>query len=142
MPSPAAIKATYADYRRVKGRKVLQLILEVPLEQAPRVHEAFGEPLPDGSTWVGVARIDPSAKPERKGGPLARRAGILCNEGAFWKFLAEKHDPDGVIDSYEAADWVRQLCGVESRADLDHDPEAADKFRALDSAYTAWRVIA
>lgn len=57
----AAIKAVYADYRRVKGRKVLQLICEVPLELAPMVHKVFGEPTPDESLWVGIARLDPQS---------------------------------------------------------------------------------
>jgi hypothetical protein len=137
MTPPAAIQASYADYRRIKGRKVLQLILEVPLEQAPQVHEAFGEPLPDGSTWVAVARIDPNAAPERKGGKLAQRAGILCNEGAFWQFLADGGDPPAT-NSEEAADAIREYCGVKSRAELDHNEEAARKFLDLEASYKAW----
>lgn len=148
MNAPAAIKATYADYRRVKGRKVLQLILEVPLEQAPQVHEAFGEPLPDGSTWVGVARINPDTKPERKGGPLCKRAAILCNEGGFQRFVAERvakmagmANPVSKTDPEDIAVFVRHHCGVESRAELDHDVEAARKFNALDMEYRAWLTV-
>lgn len=136
---PAAIQATYSDYRRVKGRKVLQLILEVPLEQAPAVHEAFGEPLSDGTTWVAVARLDPTAKAERKGGKLAQRAGIICNEGAFDKFLTEHYMR---IENQTPADFVRDWCGVESRAELDHDEEAARKFTNLEASYRAWLTVA
>lgn len=142
MTTPAAIQAAYADYRRIKGRKVLQLILEVPLEQAPLVHDAFGEPLPDGSTWVAVARIDPTAKPERKGGKLAQKAGILCNEGAFITFLKETYP--NILAEYEndAALVVRFLCMVESRVDLDHDVDAAHRFKALATEYEAWKLAA
>lgn len=140
MTTPAAIQASYADYRRVKGRKVLQLIFEVPLEQAPQVHEVFGEPLPDGSTWVAVARIDPTVKPERKGGKLAQKAGILCNEGAFITFLDESFCE--TKDEETAAMFIRNWCGVHSRADLDHDELAAKKFQDLLMTYEAWKLAA
>lgn len=145
MTEPAAIQASYADYRRVKGRKVLQLVLEVPLEMAPQVHEAFGEPLPDGSTWVAVARIDPTAKPEKpKGGKLAQRAGILCGEGAFITFLAEYHYNANLDDvaPFDPAVVLRTICHIESRAELDHNEDAARKFHKLELEYNAWKIAA
>jgi len=143
--APAAISASYADYRRVKGRKVLQLILEVPLELAPQVHEAFGEPLPDGTTWVGVARIDPTATPERKGGKLAQRAGILCGEAGFHHYLEERgyHVKNMDVQAAEAAaDIVRGICGgIISRSEIDHNPEAGRKFLDLATSYEAWKTL-
>lgn len=127
----AAIQATYADYRRVKGRKVLQIILEVPLEQAQQVHDAFGEPMPDGSTWVAVALLNKTVATERKGGALAKKAGILCNEGGFQKYL-------GAEDAHEAAELVRAHCAIRSRADLDHDANAARAFNQLETDYELW----
>lgn len=168
----AVIKAAYADYRRVKGRKCLQLILEIPLEQAPQVHEAFGEPLPDGSTWVAVARLEnsldyhhktvhdgegagapgmaaqaetvpapepPSPHRLTKGGKLCQRAAIMCGEGSFWKFFAERYKPFVINDDIrDSPTFVRRFCGVTSRAELDHNPEAASKFLDLESRYKAW----
>jgi len=131
MATPAAIQATYADYRRVKGRKCLQIILEVPLEMAPQVHEVFGEPLPDGSTWVAVARINPAAPQERKGGKLAQKAALISNQGGFQKYI-------GATNADEAAEHVRKACGITSRADLDHNESAAAKFRDLETSYEAW----
>src|SRR5689334_22551506 len=91
----AAIKATYSDYRRVKGRKVLQLIFEVPIEQAPMVHDTFGEPAPDGSTWVAIARLQEPAKqeaekPKRSWGLLSKReqAVLACESLPFRNFVA------------------------------------------------------
>lgn len=128
MTKPAAIQASYADYRRVKGRKVLQLIFEVPLEQAPQVHEAFGEPLPDGTTWVAVARIDKTVaemSPQAAGGfaraaaleperrteiarnaakkrwgdlPLVQRAAIMCEDKTFLQFLKEDREYSEQLD--------------------------------------------
>ena len=142
METPAAIKASYADYRRVKGRKVLQLIFEVPLEQAPQVHEAFGEPLPDGSSWVGIARIDENAVVEKKGGgKLCQRAGILSNEGAFITYLNVERQSDIKYAGMPVAQVIRDICGVTSRKELDHNPEAGRKFLDLVASYEAWKRI-
>jgi hypothetical protein len=73
----------------------------------------------------------PPQQPERKGGDLARRAGILCNEGAF-RLWAE-------VATVEAAkQFMYRRCGIESRVDLDHEPEAAAKFRDMIAEYDAW----
>lgn len=64
------------------------------------------------------------AQQHLKGGALARLAGTLCAKSDFQRFA-------GVSSSADAAAWIRQTCGVESRADLDHNPEAARKFHDL-----------
>jgi hypothetical protein len=148
MTKTAAIQACYADYRRVKGRKVLQLIFEVPLEQAPQVHDVFGEPMPDGSTWVGIARIDPNAKaepvkaekPPRKWGELSRaeQAGIACNERGFRSWLYEYFQLGYAVDVDGAAELVREHCRVRSRADLDTNSKAAKAWDELYSGYIVW----
>lgn len=59
-----------------------------------------------------------------KGGPLARLAGRLCQKPEFQRFAK--------VDSIEAAAaWVRKTCQVDSRAQLDHDDEAAQRFHNL-----------
>lgn len=140
----AAIKATYSDYRRVKGRKVLQLIFEVPIEQAPEVHKTFGEPAPDGSMWVGIARLEPdkpAEKPKRSWSEISRaqQAGIACNEPDFRRFLAL--DCDGILmfDLDMAADTVRHECGISSRSELDSNKDAARKWDKLYSDYQMWK---
>lgn len=135
MSAPKAIQARYADWRPVKGRKVLQIVLEVPLEQQGEVLNMIGAPLPDRDLWVAVAVLSDQKNDSHKGGPLARSAGILCSEGAFQRWC-DASDPCG------AADFVRMRCGIESRVDLDHDAEAARKFRDLKSEYEAWRLAA
>ncbi|RWC91707.1 MAG: hypothetical protein EOS72_03370 [Mesorhizobium sp.] len=69
--------------------------------------------------------------PPRKGGPLAQRAGILCNEGAF-RLWAEVQTPDA------AKAFIYRRCGVESRVDLDHEEEAATKFKEMCVEYQVW----
>jgi hypothetical protein len=143
-----AFKATYSDFKVIRGRKVAQIILEVPLEQADEALTVLGGvPRPDQERWVGVARIDPNAAkaaPEvageptpPKGGKYAKRAGIVCNEPGFWTFITEifpqaRHHGN-------AAEFVRSYCGVKSRSDLDHNEEAQRRFRGLVADYEFWR---
>jgi hypothetical protein len=69
----------------------------------------------------------------RKGGALARLAGMLCGQSEFLKFA-------GVPSPAAAADWIRQTCGVPSRADLDHSEAAARKFHAnVRKPYLKWK---
>lgn len=67
-----------------------------------------------------------------KGGTIARRAGIVCNEPAFAKFVGLELDPEAV------ADLVRKECGIGSRAELDHNDQAAKRFETIDRTYRLW----
>ena len=138
MTDAAIIQATFSEWRMVKGRKVLQIICEVPLEAQGQVFAALGAPMPDAETWVAIARLrsaeaEPAAieqhKPPKS---LAQLAGIICNEPAFWKF-AQVNGAD------EAADYVRVYCGVTSRSALDSNDDAASKFKTLKADYRIWR---
>jgi hypothetical protein len=61
-----AFQATYSDFKLVKTRKVVQIVLEVPVEHANIVLDVLGGmPDPSKESWVGVALIDPNAaKPQ------------------------------------------------------------------------------
>jgi len=131
MSEDRVIKARYADWRTVKGRKVLQLVLEVPLEQQDEALRMLGAPLPDRDLWVAIARLNEAQNDSFKGGRLAKKAGILCNEIGFQKW-AGAENPDG------AAIFIRQRCGVESRAMLDHEERAARAFKNMELEYQNW----
>lgn len=73
----------------------------------------------------------PPQPPARKGGPLAQKAGILCNEGAF-QLWADVKTPE------TAKAFIYQRCGIESRVDLDHEDEPARKFKDLCVEYQVW----
>lgn len=63
MTDAAAFKACFTDWRLIKGRKVVQVVLELPIEQADQAYQALGGmPNPAQSAWVAVARL----KPERQ----------------------------------------------------------------------------
>lgn len=130
-----AISATFVDYRRVKGRKVHQIIFEVPSEKWQEAYSVLGEPSIETADWFAIAKMNGAEPAIAKGGKLAQRAGILSNEGGFAAFAAEKHGKEPVALIYD-------FCGVTSRAHLDHDERAAAKFQELAREYDAWRLIA
>jgi hypothetical protein len=39
---PAATQGTFSDFRLIKGRKVCQIVIEVPIEQADQALAALG----------------------------------------------------------------------------------------------------
>lgn len=74
----------------------------------------------------------PPPKPEPqsekpKGGPLAKLAGMWAADPEFWAWLGTVHTSNH-WDGDTAAAYIRNVCGVESRAELDHDEEAATCF--------------
>lgn len=132
----SAIRATFSDFRTVKSRKVAQLVMEVPIEEADAALRTLGGvPRPDIERWVGIAPItaQPREKQSRRWEDLtnAQQAGIRCNEGAFQKWLS-------VSDADEAAAQVREQCAVDSRAELDTDADAARRWHDMDADYEAW----
>lgn len=73
-----------------------------------------------------------------KGGQLARLAGMWCNEPEFWEWL-ETSDDNACHSERGAALCIYGICGIESRAELDNNPEAAEKFhRLIREPYSKW----
>lgn len=147
---PAAIKATFSDFRLIKGRKQAQLVLEIPIEEADNALAALGGiPQPQSDHWVAVARLNGVKKPELEPKEkrrwedleLSAQAGIRCEEQAFRQFLREEFicSADNADD---AAEEIRSICGVTSRASLNNDEDAAFKWKNLDGFYQAWLRIA
>ena len=152
MTAPAIIKATFSDYRRVRGRKVGQLVFEVPLEL---LHDAItglgGEPSVENDTWVAIARLEqgqasPALVEKWKPEPpdVVKECVLTCKKETFWDFVerqlnAEDCDHlrtcDGAID---AATYVRNYCGVNTRGALATDPVALRKWKSLDWEYQVW----
>lgn len=82
---------------------------------------------------------------EKKGGPLSQSAAMLCDTGEFRVFLLERIIglPEGTLGVSPEPDWagiVRRYCGVTSRAELDHNEQAAKLFHKLVAEYRAWTV--
>ncbi len=58
MNSPAAFSATYSDWRVIKGRKVVQIVFEVPLEASGHAYNVLsGMPNFGSEKWFAIARM-------------------------------------------------------------------------------------
>jgi hypothetical protein len=153
------ILGSYADLKIIKTRSVVQIVVEVPLERGKEVTDLFGLPRPNAEIPVLVSRIDTNAiqrgepplvepqqiehhnddEPSKPPRPLSQVSAILCNIVAFRRFIMEQYDGwDQLPTADEAADWLREQCGVTSRRELDTDDAAAANFRNIRSSYSAW----
>lgn len=156
----APLAATYSDLKFIRTRKVCQLVLEIPIEQAGQVVDLLGAPNPAEEVWCAVARLDPKAagssngrtpgfdpgndgsnpSPATKPKSRAQMAGILCNDVRFQRWLKDEfgYCPSmaGAVEASElAADRVRVECGVDSRSELDTNPNAAARWDELYAEY-------
>jgi hypothetical protein len=135
----AAFRATFSDFRIVKGRKMAQIVLETPLEEADAALEVLGGvPRPDAERWVAVARLETQpAKVEKPKGPTAsQRAWALCNTRSFKSWIDDDFGADrGQMDEEQCADILRKRLGITSRGELDTNPEARARFETLEREY-------
>jgi hypothetical protein len=167
MTEKAAFQATFVDQRPVKGRKQHQFIFEVPAEAANRALQILGGlPNPMDSVWVGIARLKPESEvmqhsePDRRDNAmpaqepeqapararitLAQRAGMLCGDRRFHRFLVENSmmpfTGKEVINQMpdHAATAVRMICGVKSRSEILPNTPAGQAFEELHAKYTLW----
>ena len=79
---------------------------------------------------------------ETKGGQLARRAAMLCQSEEFRLWLDRRRRvkfnmdiPDGTHTEQDARDFILQACAIDSRAELDHNPQAAAMFAKITQAF-------
>lgn len=84
----------------------------------------------DEKVDTSAERVQKTAETEHekpKGGPLAKLSGMWANDPEFWGWLTSMF-PENTWNADTAAEYIRGLCGVESRSELDHDQEAAAIF--------------
>ncbi|SUY95354.1 Uncharacterised protein [Citrobacter freundii] len=62
--------------------------------------------------------------------PFVLGAVRFCQNPNFFQFLESKQR-DSVTDKESAADALRRLCGISSRAELATNPRARDVYKAL-----------
>jgi hypothetical protein len=161
MEDRALFQATYSDFRLVRSRKVVQFVFEVPIEGANQACDVLGGmPNPAEEIWCIIARLDmkkasgplfetkapavADPKPKTPRAPvaaekrLAQRAGILCAELPFRKFLeGEINEP--VLSEEAAATALRKFCGVSSRSEIVVGTEEGHRFEQLLGRYEGWK---
>jgi len=109
-----------------------------------------------GDDELPVAAKETAAKPRQKdsspsphpGGakrpfrdlPPQQQAGMRCDEPTFAAFLKEQREDDWV-EAPDAADCVRLICGVTSRAELETNHKARVIWNMINSQYEAWKAL-
>ena len=154
--SAAAFSACYADWKLIKTRACVQIVLEIPIERANEAYTVLGGmPVAGAEVWCGVARLDPHkvgvATPseggkDRASSPhdpppshrLTTRAVMLSKDPQFHKFL-EGHLRLGNVTEEEAATYIRDKCRVASRSEIKPGTEAATRLDFIESAYICWK---
>jgi hypothetical protein len=157
MTDKAAISGTYSDFKIIRSRKVAQLIIEVPIEQAQTLITALGLPNPASETWVAVARLqspqeahtEPSK--DRHGSsrtqpvhrpfeelPLSQQAALACQDMEFREFLREYYEPNA-MDADDAAGAVRDWCSVDSRSQILPGTDAGNAWGRLYNRFLRWK---
>jgi hypothetical protein len=163
MTKHLAFRATYADWKLIKTRGVIQVVMEVPLADADAAYKVLGG-MPDSSreTWFAVAPLavpqpakEAEAKPRPEDAPsppvgvkrqkwdditASVQAGIRCNDPVFDAFLMRRY-PD-LRDHNDAAECVRLYCNVLSRSQLNRDLKAKTLWEQLEVEFQAWKLVA
>jgi hypothetical protein len=156
MTGPSAFRAVYSDFKLVRTRSVIQVILEVPIEDSDAAYEVLGGmPQPSKERWFAIAALKdqkdstpsvpqpqpvpdkPQAGAKRSWKDLApsQQAGIRCDEPSFQEFLKAEY---ALIDVRNAASCVRAICGIASRAELNTNQKARVIWHQLNDQYQAW----
>ncbi|PPA72561.1 hypothetical protein C4E15_30045 [Achromobacter spanius] len=69
---------------------------------------------------------------------------MMCNGAKFQRWVVSRVGaaPEGVSAQQHAAQYVRDMCGITSRADLDHNAGAATLFHeAVRKPFVKWSGI-
>lgn len=152
MTDSAVIQASYHEFKMVKTRSALQLILEVPIERAEHVFQVLGFPQPGQEQPVAIALLkqNTASKPKDDApGHISpddkqwvQRAVLLCQNKGFWRWLVEERNatppPGREIDEELVANWLRRICSINSRAELATDLVARDIFQRIEQEYYDW----
>lgn len=111
--------------------------VRVQIDIDPECRRDFFRMFPEIDTRVAIAPLKANAKADAdkpKGGELARLAGYFCGDPEFQLWIESRYQDNlppeigGEEGVERAAVIVRAVCGVQSRAELDHNREAAVAF--------------
>lgn len=136
--SVSAISAAAMTVRTMADGS-LRITVEVEPQDAQQAFALFGKPgapMALAALAVGHAAVQEPEKP--KGGERAKWVAMRCQEPEFQQWLCSEFRASAQSaiclnrrGAELAACIVRSVCEVESRAELDTDPEAARVFDEL-----------
>lgn len=126
--------------QRQNGDWVLRLVIQAADMDARITTAAMGTRFVAAMVEVGDDELPKLAKPKANWQDVtpAAQAGIRCAEPMFRAFLNEVRQY-ATDDPEEAADAVRDICGVQSRTELSSNHKARVIWHQLDQQYQAWK---
>jgi hypothetical protein len=137
----AVFQATVHGLRTVPSRGVVQIMIEAPIEQLPRIASIC-----EHGAWLAVARLysEGVSTPHTNPPPATRRgsaqtSAILCKNPAFWRFIHDVYQYD-VSNEDQCADIIRSLCGVKSRGEFLLNEEAERHWQGILAEYDLWQL--
>lgn len=74
-----------------------------------------------------------------RGKDYAAQAAMQCASPAFLRFLADRHGLEPPLTEGRAAQKVRSLCGVTSRAEFNDPGRAAEAWKSLMADFENWK---
>lgn len=160
MTKPAVLQADFTSYKPVPSRKVLQILLEVPLETQAATFATLGYPTPGESTWVAVARLQsapegankengpdtvvtPGAPPlvAVEGQDRPQRSYTVSNIASAK--IKDRYFAAWLVDTYwtgkeDIGDYdglLKRVLGISSKTELDVPGPAQDRWLSLLATY-------
>jgi len=132
----AAFRADFSTFKNVPSRKCVQLVFEIPTEAfADALEKLGGAPNPGASVSVAIARLDVAKVDKPKERTPSQRAWALCQSTRFGEWLFKRTATNAPIEVPYIATTLRDLLMVESRGELDTNPEARARFETLEREY-------
>ena len=118
---------------RTMADGTLRLTVDIEPRHSQAAFALFGAP---GTPMALAALQCATSEPAPKGGERAKWCGIRCQESEFQRWIQERHLKEweaapGATPATWAASVIRAVCMVESRAELDNDSAAAERFDRL-----------
>nr|CAD6602594.1 hypothetical protein RKHAN_01165 [Rhizobium sp. Khangiran2] len=87
--------------------------------------------------YLEATKPPPEPKPDPK--DFAAEASMKCkNDRAFARYLEERHELQDASNGERIKTRVRSILSVQSLAELNTDPQAAERWKALRSDFKTW----
>ena len=133
------LTGTYVSMKTLKTDNTIRIEVELDCTIAEAA------PFLEQGAVFAITRLTPEASKKNqinealKGGPLSKNAAMLCRDEKFQEWVGEQTEFGnwGTYgrDETGARYLILDHCKIESRAELDHDKDAAERYEHLKKFY-------
>jgi hypothetical protein len=133
-----AISGTRRQYKEMADGTIrVSIDIDPPFKS--KFLELFGEiDMPVALAPLKADFEKPAEEEKPKGGPLSISAARMCEYAPYIAFMKQEYVDLWDRSGGDVAEMQRQICSIESRAELDSNPEAAKKFKSHMRFYNEW----